>query len=182
MQPDDSEWLAHFTGPLEFTVRPVLDDEWTIVAWLWQSYRNDLATIVKGFPYADGRYTAALLDDLPSLDGAAYIAWRPHPKTGVDAPIAFAVVKGLTGSRRSIAGFWVIPVMRREGVGQRFAEQILGAHQGPWIIAFQHDNVAGGSFWRRVADESFGSGGWTEEERPVPGLPSAPPDHFIQSN
>ena len=109
------------------------------------------------------------------------MAWRAHPKTGEDAPIGFAVIKGLTGDRRSIEGFWVTPVVRREGVGTQFARQVLSRHEGPWTIAFQHDNTGAGIFWRTVANAVFGPGRWTEDERPVPGLPTAPPDHYIES-
>ena len=37
-------------------VRRVGEDEWQIVAWLWQCFRHDLALVVSGLPYADGRY------------------------------------------------------------------------------------------------------------------------------
>ena len=181
MESDASEPIAE-VGPREgFKVMPVADEQWTIVAWLWQSYRNDLATVVNGLPYSDGRYQAARLDELPSEDGLAYIAWRPHPKTGEDAPIGFAVINGLTGDRRSIEGFWVAPVVRREGVGTLFAQQILARHEGPWTFAFQQENVTAAVFWRNVANDVFGVGKWFEVERPVPGIPMAPPDHFIES-
>lgn len=162
-------------------VRPVLDDEWAIVAWLWQAYRNDLAVVVNGLPYADGRYQKARLMKYPSLDVAGYLAWRAHPKTGEEAPIAFAVVEGLEGDRRSIEGFWVAPALRREGIGRQFALDILSRHDGPWTIVFQHDNFGALQFWRNVAECAFGSGRWSEEERAVPGLPDVPPDHYIFS-
>jgi len=181
MKSDDADPFIEVDSDARFEVRPVLNEQWTIIAWLWQSYRNDVATVVGGLPYSNGRYQAALLDELPSADGVAYIAWRPHTKTGEDAPIAFAVINGLTKSRRTIEGFWVTPVVRHEGIGIRFAQQIISRHDGPWTIAFQHDNVGAGIFWRNVANKVFGLGRWTEEERPVPGLPSAPPDHFIEA-
>jgi predicted acetyltransferase len=121
------------------------------------------------------------LDELPSDDGVAYIAWRTHPKSGEDAPIGFAAIKGRVGSRRSIEAFWVTPVARSEGVGALLAQTILSQYDGPWTIAFQHDNAGAGIFWRKVANKVFGLGQWLEEERPVPGLPTAPPDHFILS-
>jgi hypothetical protein len=65
--------------------------------------------------------------------------------------------------------------------GPRLAIDVLSRHDGPWFIAFQHDNVSAGKFWRGVADEAFGPGQWSQEQRPVPGLPDAPPDHFILS-
>ena len=166
----------------ELQVRSVNDDEWDIVAWLWQAYRNDLAVVVNGLPYADGRYQSARLKKYPSPDAVGYLAWRAHPKTAEQAPIAFAVIEGVGGSRRSIEGFWVAPAVRREGIGQRFALDVLARHDGPWTIAFQHDNVDAVRFWRRIAERAFASSGWSEEERPVPGLADVPPDHFILSH
>jgi predicted acetyltransferase len=165
----------------ETVVRPVADDQWQIVAWLWQLFRHDLALIVNGLPYADGRYQAAQLARFPSANGAGYLAWRAHPKTGIDAPVGFALVDGLLGDRRSVVGFWVAPVLRREGIGHSLASEVLNRHSGPWSIGFQHDNRSAGTFWRNVADAVFGPGAWSEAARPVPGLPDVPPDHFIET-
>ena len=165
-----------------FSVHPVSDDQWVIVAWLWQVFRHDLAPIVNGLPYADGRYQAAQLQRFPSPDGAGYLAWRAHPNTGEDAPVGFAVVEGLTGHRRSVTGFWVAPAVRREGIGRRLAIEVLSRHEGPWSIGFQHDNASAGRFWREIADTVFGPGRWSEQQRPVPGRPYVPPDHFIESD
>jgi len=162
-------------------IRAARDDEWPVVAWLWQLFRHDLALVVDGRPYADGRYQHGLLDTAPSPDLAALLALQPHPKTGEQAPVGFAVVDGLTGERRSIAGFWTAPVVRRTGVGRALAVAALSAHPGPWRIGFQHDNTGAGAFWRRVADQAFGPRGWTEVRQPVPGLPDVPPDHLIDS-
>jgi predicted acetyltransferase len=170
------------SAPGGLTVRPVADDQWQIVAWLWQLFRHDLAPIVSGLPYADGRYQAAQLAQYPSPNGAGYLAWRPHPKTGADAPVGFAVVDGLLGERRSVVGFWVAPVLRREGVGRLLAIDVLTRPPGPWSVGFQDENVAAGTFWRAVADDVFGQGRWSEARRPVPGLPGVPPDHFIESS
>src|SRR5262245_9908695 len=90
-----------------FEVRPVGAGQWEIVAWLWQAFRQDLAPVVSGLPYADGRYQTGELKNYPSPDGVGYLAWRPHPKTGEDAPIGFALVDGLTGERRSLVAQWV---------------------------------------------------------------------------
>lgn len=169
------------TSPLRFDVRPVRDDQWEIVTWLWQVYRHDLATIVNGLPYANGRYQARELERLPSSDATGYLAWRPHPNTGDDAPIGFAVVGGLQRDRRTVIGFWVTPVVRREGVGRALALEALSRHPGPWEIAFQHHNDSAAAFWRDVADTAFGPAQWSEEQRPVPGRPDVPADHWITS-
>jgi predicted acetyltransferase len=163
------------------SVRTASDDQWRIVAWLWQLFRHDLAIIVNALPYADGRYQAAQLNEFPSPNGAGYLAWRAHPKTGEQAPLGFAVVDGLVADRRSMVGFWVAPVVRREGIGRLLAIDVLSRHEGPWSIGFQHENVGAGAFWRDVADAVFGLGRWAETQRPVPGRPDVPPDHFIES-
>src|SRR5947209_19473520 len=82
-------------------ISPVEDAQWEIVAWLWQAFRHDLAPIVRGLPYADGRYNRGPLAAFPSADGVGYLAWRPHPNTGEDAPIGFALVDGLLADRRT---------------------------------------------------------------------------------
>jgi predicted acetyltransferase len=166
---------------LDVSIRPVSGDDWEIIPWLWQLFRHDLSTIVHGLPYADGRYQAGPLGQFPSPDGAGYLAWRPHPKTGEDAPIGFALVDGLNGARRSVAGFWTAPVVRREGVGRLLAIDVLTRHDGPWSIGFQHDNPDAGLFWRGLANLVFGEGNWSEVRRPVPRLPEVPADHFIES-
>jgi predicted acetyltransferase len=162
-------------------VRPVRGREWDVLAWLWQCFRHDLAPIVSGLPYADGRYQVRGLAKVRSSEVAAYIAWRPHPNTGEASPIGFALVDGLTTDRQSLAALWVAPAVRREGVGRRLALDVLGRHGGPWAVAFQHDNEVAGPFWRRVADEAFGPSAWREEEEPVHGRPAAPPDHWIRT-
>ncbi len=163
------------------SIRPVTDEQWLVVSWLWQLYRHDLAPVVNGLPYADGRYHTAELERFPSPDGAGYLAWRPHPNTGTDSPIGFALVGGLSTERRSVVAFWVSPLVRRAGVGRRLALEAISRHPGPWSIGFQHDNSAAGVFWRSTADAAFGPGRWSEEQRPVPRHPDIPPDHFIES-
>lgn len=170
--------VGHPAGAV--SVRVVADDQWPIVGRLWQVFRHDLALIVHGLPYADGRYQARQLDGLPAPDVVGYLAWRAHPNTGEDAPIGFAVVDGLLGERRTMVGFWIAPVVRGEGVGRLLALDVLARHPGPWSIGFQHDNAAAGAFWRRVAEAVAGPGGWSEVERAVPGRPDAPPDHFVE--
>ena len=161
-------------------VRPVADDEWPIVAWLWQAFRQDLAPVVNAFPYADGRYQHEWLDAYPGPGRAGYLVWAPHPNTGEDAPIAFALLKGLDEDRTEFASFFVVPVARRGGLGRSFALDVIGRHLGAWEVAFQHGNVAAGQFWRAVATDAWGDG-WTESEEPVPDKPDVPPDHWIRT-
>ncbi|CAN5225240.1 hypothetical protein BH09ACT12_BH09ACT12_08770 [soil metagenome] len=162
-------------------VRPVADDQWDVVAWLWQAFRNDLAPHVDGFPYPDGRYNASRLDDYPGPGRSGWLAWAPHPNTGEDAPIALALVKGAGTSEQSLAEFWVVPALRGTGVAAAFAADVLGRFPAPWTVAFQHANVRAGRFWRSAFTATFGADGWVEAERLVPHRPDAPPDHWIET-
>jgi len=163
-----------------FSVRPVADDEWPVVAWLWQDFRHDLAPVVHGFPYADGRYRHEWLDEYPAPDRGGYLAWAPHPNTGEDAPVGFALVRGLDAASRTMQAFFVVPAARRGGLGRRFATDVVERHRGPWEIPFQHDNAAAVAFWRAVASDVWGDA-WVETDEPVPGKPDVPPDHWIRT-
>jgi len=165
-------------GPVD--VRPVADDQWPILGWLWQAFRSDLSVVVDGYPYPDGRFQARTLQAYPGPGRIGYLAWSAHPNTGDDAPVGFALVSGLDGEIRTIDGFWVVPAARRHGLGRGLALDVIGRHRGAWAIPFQHDNHAAGRLWRSVATAAFGAD-WTETAEPVPGKPHVPPDHWIRT-
>ncbi len=60
------------------------------------------------------------------------------------------------------------------------AREVIGRHDGQWEIAFQHDNLSAGAFWRRVATAAWADG-WAETTEPVPGRPDIAPDHWIRT-
>lgn len=131
--------------------------------------------------YSDGRYQARKVDRLPHPDTVGYLVRRPHPNTGEDSPVAFALVEGLDTEVRSIGAFWVAPAARRDHIGKRFALNVIGRHPGPWTVTFQHENIVAAQFWRQVANAAFGPERWFEERRPVPGRPGVPPDQWIRT-
>ncbi len=149
------------------------------LAWLWQCFRHDLAPFTNGFPLPDGRYQPRGLPTEPADDVAAYLVRQPHPRTGEPAPVAFIVVKGLTEERNNLNALWVSPGVRSSGLGRNLALEVIRQHPGDWKIAFQASNVRAAVFWRRLADEAFGT--WHEVQRPVPHAPQGPPDHWIES-
>ena len=171
---------------MTYEVLPVDDDQWSIVAWLWQDFRHDLGAVVNGFPLPDGRYRHEWLDAYPAPDRRGYLAWAPHPNTGEPAPIGFALVRGLlpdaelSRDERVMQAFFVVPAARRGGLGRSFALDVIARHPGPWAVPFQHDNAAARAFWPRVADDAWGSG-WDEITEAVPGRPDVPADHWIRS-
>ncbi|TQL67706.1 putative acetyltransferase [Nocardioides albertanoniae] len=167
---------------MTYALRPVSTEaEWGIVAWLWQDFRHDLAPVVNGFPLADGRYRHEWLDEYPASDRCGYLAWAPHPDTGEDAPIGFALVRGLGLAERIMQAFFVVPAARRGGFGRKLALDVIARHPGPWAVPFQHDNAAAVAFWPAVATQAWGQG-WTETTVPVADKPDLPPDHWIRTS
>jgi predicted acetyltransferase len=163
-------------------VRRVAPAEWDVVGWLWQAFRNDLAAVVgQSFPHADGRYQHEHLDAYPGPGRAGWLAWAPHPRLGVPAPVGFALVDAIGTPEQSLAEFFIVPAARRGGTGRRLASHVLAQHPAPWTVAFQHDNGAAGHFWRAVFTRTFGDG-WVETEEAVPGKPDVPPDHWIRTS
>jgi predicted acetyltransferase len=160
---------------------PVGDDQWEIVAWLWQAFRNDLAQVVSNsYPYPDGRYNVAPLEGYPGPGREGWLAWAPHPQLGEDAPVAVALLSSVGTAQQSLSHFFVVPAARRTGVGRSLAGHVLAQHPAPWTVAFQDANVDAAAFWRRVWTEAFGHA-WTETEESVPGKPEVPPDHWIRT-
>ena len=74
--------------------------------------------------------------------------------------------------------FFVVRSVRRSGLARAFAEHVLGAHPGPWWIAFQEENEAAARFWRRLAVETLTDA--AEEARPVLDKPHIPPDRWLR--
>jgi predicted acetyltransferase len=158
------------------------DDQWEIVAWLWQAFRGDLARIVsQSYPYPDGRYNVRPLEGFPAPGREGWLAWAPHPQLDEDAPVGFALVDGVGTPDQLLAHFFVVSAARRTGVGRALAAHVLAQHPAPWTVAFQHDNTDAGPFWRRVWSDAFGDG-WVETEEPVPGKPDVSPDHWIRTS
>lgn len=156
-------------------LREVVPEERPLVERLWQLYRHDLSEFRGTLPDAEGRYP---LHRLPGFfaedpDRRAYLVLSGPSVVG------FTLVRALTERPASIAEFFVVRAVRRQGVGHRAAEELLvRAHPGPWQIAFQEENPGAARFWRQVASDVAGTG-WREERRPVPGKPHLPPDTWL---
>ncbi|TDC06364.1 GNAT family N-acetyltransferase [Nonomuraea longispora] len=158
---------------LHATVRPVSAADHPALERLWLMFRHDMAEFQGGLPspdatYHSGRLRSAIEDD----DWAAYLF------TSGDRPLGFALVRALSGPARVLNSFFVVRGARRSGIGTTVVREVISRHPGPWEIAFQDANAAAAAFWRRVATHAAGDA-WTEERRPVPTRPDAPPDVWI---
>jgi predicted acetyltransferase len=158
---------------LEVSVRPVGPASREVVERLWLMFRHDMSEYVGGLPYPDGTFRSERMEAaLTDPDWAAYLM------TSGESPVGIAFVRSLGGPARVMNTFFVVRGARREGVGLRFAREVVGRHPGAWEVAFQDYNPGAVRFWRRVATEVAGEA-WTEEPRPVPHRPELPPDVWI---
>ncbi|MFF5937870.1 GNAT family N-acetyltransferase [Streptomyces sp. NPDC012508] len=140
---------------------------------LWLMFRHDMSAYSGVLPRPDGTFRSERLDSALTDPG-----WAPYLVTSGEHPVGLAFVRGLTSPTRVLSSFFVVRAARRAGIGLRAVREVMAAHPGSWEVAFQEDNTGAVRFWRRVATDIAGEA-WTEERRPVPGRPDAPPDAWI---
>ncbi|MQA27434.1 MAG: GNAT family N-acetyltransferase [Micromonosporaceae bacterium] len=151
------------------TVRNVTEESRLVVERLGQLYRHDLSEFRGYMPRSDGTLAfdkLALLFSEP--DRHAHLIYHGATLAG------FALTRRLPDQAMSVFAFFVVRALRRQGVGNRAAHDLLVARwPGPWAIAFQEENAGAARFWRRAATTAVGTA-WREEKRSVP--PPAPAD------
>ena len=145
-----------------------------VVERLWLMFRHDMSEFREDLPDPDGSFGFAWLESAftDTEDRVPYLL------TSGTRPVGFVFVRALSESARVMNSFFVVRGARRTGIGLRAAARVLALHPGPWGIPFQDNNTGAVRFWRRVATEVAGDA-WTEEHRPIPGHPDAPPDTWI---
>lgn len=138
------------------TVREVDDDDRVVVERLGQLERHDLSEFRGYTPGADGLYA---FDHLPTFfTDASRHAYLIHYGPAL---AGFALTRTKDDGATSIVAFFIVRGLRRMGIGDLAAGELLRMRPGRWAIAFQEDNVAAARFWRRVVTRIVGSA-WTE--------------------
>ncbi|WP_344117434.1 GNAT family N-acetyltransferase [Streptomyces blastmyceticus] len=165
--------LTHGLTPV--TVREADHGLRPVVERLAQLERHDLSEFRGYVPGPDGAFA---FDQLPSFftdpDRRAYLIHHGPTLAG------FTLTYRLPDHTASIYSFFIARALRRQGIGQRAAEELFRVWPGPWSICFQEVNKGAARFWRRVASAAAGSA-WREEQRPVPPpFPGGmPPDTWL---
>ncbi|MGY4981079.1 GNAT family N-acetyltransferase [Streptomyces sp. 900105755] len=157
----------------DLVVRLAVPEDRPAVDRLWLMFRHDLSEFRGLLPRPDGSFRDERVED-------AFVApgWAPYLFVRGGHPVGFAFVRALDAPVRVLNSFFVVRGARRTGIGRAAVREVLARHPGRWEIAFQYGNPGAVAFWRRVAIDAAG-GAWTEETRPVPGMPELPPDVWI---
>ncbi|MFF4891014.1 GNAT family N-acetyltransferase [Micromonospora chersina] len=159
--------------PSPVTLRSIRPADLPLVERLWQLYRHDLSEFRGMLPDDSGLFTSGPLPTyLQDPDSSGYLICQET------RPVGFAFVSGVTTPTRHVSEFFVVRAVRRSGVGNRAARQLLATHAGRWEVAFQEENPGAARFWRRLAVEVCPTG-HREERRAVPGKPHLPPDTWL---
>jgi predicted acetyltransferase len=160
------------------TLRPLSQDDRSVVERLGQLYAHDLSEFRGTMPDGSGRFKAGRLPTyFDDPDRCGYLVLT-ESADGDTVIAGFAMVRGVTEPRRVVGEFFVVRAARRRGVGREAGRQLLERHPGAWEIPFQDENPGAARFWRRLATELVGDA-WREERRPVPDKPEIPPDVWL---
>jgi predicted acetyltransferase len=157
----------------EVALRPIDDQDRSVLDKFWQLYKHDLSEFRNSHPDKSGLFgDERLLTFFGDADRVAYLMY------GAERPVGFAFVRGLDAPARVVAEFFVVRSVRRTGIGLKAAQQLLQLHPGQWEIPFQEENPGAARFWRAVA-ASVTSGNFHEERRQDPERSFIPPDVWI---
>jgi predicted acetyltransferase len=140
---------------------------------LGQLYRHDLSEAYGHLPNPDGTFNNRRLDLFLAEADPAVRAWLI---TAAGSVCGFVMTAPADGGGTSIYDFFIVRAIRRSGVGQEAARQVVAMIPGRWRIGFQSYNPGARRFWSQVASHAAGDR-WTEHDGPP--VAGRPPDTWI---
>jgi predicted acetyltransferase len=122
----------------------------TIYRNLAQAYEGEFSTITGKLVDEEGLFPldtwiGESFPEQPESDASVigYLAYIG------DRPIGIAAIK-LAESGNEVCEFYIIPALRKQGEGMRFAHQIFRLHPGIWQIKQIQGAEYASVFWRKV--------------------------------
>lgn len=123
-----------------------------ILAHLTQAYEAEFSKITGKIPEANGIFKP---DTQIDEHHEGYLLFDNNHR-----PIGFCI-KGTVGAIHDISEFYIVPAVRRQGWGQKFAFAIFKNYSGPWQVRQIIGADRAQQFWR-TAIQSFTSGRFEE--------------------
>jgi len=125
------------------------NDNLSVYLNLCQSYEGEFSAITDKKPDGNGLFE---LDTQIGQNVLGYLLYDEK------SPIGFAAVKIKSGGEQfEVCEFYIVPSVRKQALGKRFATQIFKMHQGRWEIKQISGAEYATQFWRRVVGEFTGS-------------------------
>lgn len=138
-------------GSLSLQIERIHADDARYAA-LIQNYEAEFSAITQKWPSANGHF--ALDTEL----GGNVLGYLLH----VDDRLAgAAAIKLHDEPLWEMCEFYVVPVCRQQGIGQRFARMLWSSNTGRWVIKQIAGAEYASAFWRRAIG---GEGGVSYEE------------------
>ena len=139
---------------MTFTVKPATLEDKSIIAALLHPYLEELSRFPDEHPHAkdsNGVYLYRYLDAFWQEPGVRF----PYLLYDGDEITGFALVRK-NGDHWEMSEFYVKPLFRHRGLGERYALNVISRHQGQWRIEFNRNNIAGESLWQKIATKYSG--------------------------
>jgi predicted acetyltransferase len=96
-----------------------------VLGHLTQAYEAEFSKITQKLPNQDGVFEP---DTLIDENHEGYLLFNDD-----QIPIGFCI-KGTVGTCHDISEFYIIPALRKNGWGKRFAFAIFNKYRGPWQV------------------------------------------------
>src|SRR5687768_1690571 len=124
-------------------IRAVDPTNLQILLNLMQAYEAEFSDITKKRPAEDGLFP------LDTQIDSSHQGWLLYDDK---SPIGFAIT-GTRSNRNDVSEFYIIPSLRKQGIGKFFAKKIFSQFSGPWQVR----QIAGAgratAFWRKAIGE-----------------------------
>jgi predicted acetyltransferase len=120
---------------------------------LAQAYEAGFSSLTKKMPNEEGLFE---LDTIPLYPYRGYLLYHETK------PIGFCVLK-LGSEFNDVAEFYIIPVMRKHGLGASLAHAIFDKFPGTWHVRQIAGADSASAFWRRVITQ-YTDGQYIEEQ------------------
>ena len=125
---------------MKISLASVTSENIHILLNLAQAYEAEFSAITKKKPNNDGVF---VLDAMPQAPFLGYILYH------AEIPIGFSVIN-VKSTPKDIAEFYVIPAMRHQKIGMKFAHSIFSKHPGAWQVRQIQGATNAVKFWQHT--------------------------------